>query len=780
MSVSTTVKAIQDIMRKDAGVDGDAQRINQLVWMFFLKIFDDRESEKEILEDNYRSPIPEELRWRNWAANAEGITGETLADFVNNLFKTLKGLTSPDPRAQLVRHVFEEANNYMKSGTLMRQVINKINEIDFNRKNDLHLFGDIYEQILRDLQSAGNAGEFYTPRAVTKFMVQMVDPQLGERVLDPACGTGGFLTNTIEHVRHNYVHSIEDEQILQNSIKGVEKKQLPYFLSVTNLMLHGIDTPNQISHDNTLARPYRDYQPEDRVDVIVTNPPFGGMEEDGIEKNFPKTYSTRETADLFLVLITHLLREGGRGAIVLPDGTLFGEGIKTRIKEKLLTECNLHTIVRLPNGVFNPYTGIKTNLLFFTKGQKTKEVWYYEHSYPQGVKSYNKTKPIRIEEFELEKDWWTNRVESERAWRVSFDDIAANNFNLDIKNPNAPDEDHGDFEELLAEHELVTRGLAETRDTLKNELMKALQATVRGQSLQTFFDNLGLLADTPNSVAKLRELILQLAVQGKLVQQSANDEPAFKLLERARHEKNRLIEEGRLKKSKEVLAPTIDKPFPLPPSWRWTTFDEIRTYAFTGLERSQQQQSAKNEFAYFKMNNITSDGRCDLTFVARINASSEELSKFELSDGDFLFNTRNSYELVGKTCVFSSIVREEFLFNNNILKVKFAASINPYFINLWFVSPYGKTILDILKSSTTNVAAIYQGKLASFPLPLPPLEEQKHIVAKVNQLMALCDELEAKLRQTEADYARLMKAAVRHVLETVGKTEVQEALSSTV
>jgi type I restriction enzyme M protein len=478
MSVSTTVKAIQDIMRKDAGVDGDAQRINQLVWMFFLKIFDDRESEKEILEDNYKSPIPEELRWRNWAANPEGITGETLADFINNLFKTLKDLTSPDPRAQLVRHVFEEANNYMKSGTLMRQVINKINEIDFNRKDDLHLFGDIYEQILRDLQSAGNAGEFYTPRAVTRFMVEMVDPKLGERVLDPACGTGGFLTNTIEHVRRNYVNSVEDEQILQNSIRGVEKKQLPYFLCVTNLMLHGIDTPNQISHDNTLARPYRDYQPEDRVNVIVTNPPFGGMEEDGIEKNFPKAYSTRETADLFLVLIVHLLREGGRAAIVLPDGTLFGEGIKTRIKEKLLTECNLHTIVRLPNGVFNPYTGIKTNLLFFTKGEQTKEIWYYEHPYPPGVKSYNKTKPIRIEEFEPEKAWWTNRVENERAWRVPFSTIASNNFDLNIDNPHAPNEDHGDFGELLAEHELIMHSLIQTRDTLKNDLLKALQTTV--------------------------------------------------------------------------------------------------------------------------------------------------------------------------------------------------------------------------------------------------------------------------------------------------------------
>ncbi len=286
----------------------------------------------------------------------------------------------------------------------------------------------------------------------------MVDPKLGEKVLDPACGTGGFLTNTIEHVRRKYVHSVEDEQILQSSIKGVEKKQLPYFLCVTNLMLHGIDTPNQVSHDNTLARPYRDYQPEDRVDAIVTNPPFGGMEEDGIEKNFPKTYSTRETADLFLVLIIHLLREEGRGAIVLPDGTL------------------------LPNGVFNPYAGIKTNLLFFTKGQPTKEIWYYQHPYPPGVKSYNKTKPIRIEEFDAEKAWWTNRVENERAWRVSFEEITANNFNLDIKNPHAPDVDHGDFEELLAAHNQILLDLAETRDTLKNELMKALRATAGGQS----------------------------------------------------------------------------------------------------------------------------------------------------------------------------------------------------------------------------------------------------------------------------------------------------------
>ncbi len=352
MSLGTTVKSIQDIMRKDVGVDGDAQRIGQLVWMLFLKIFDDREQEAELLADRYRSPIPKKLRWCNWASDPEGITGDELLDFVNDeLFKKLKNLTvgaNGDRRALVVRGVFEDAYNYMKNGTLIRQVVNKINEgIDFNRKQDRHVFNDIYEKILKDLQSAGNAGEFYTPRAVTEFMVQMVDPKLGQKVLDPACGTGGFLTGAIEHVRSKYVKNVADENTLQQSITGVEKKQLPHLLCVTNMLLHEIEVPSNILHDNTLARPLRDYGPRDRVDVIVTNPPFGGMEEDGIESNFPKTFRTRETADLFLVLIMHLLKPGGRGAIVLPDGTLFGEGVKTRIKEKLLDECNLHTIVRL-------------------------------------------------------------------------------------------------------------------------------------------------------------------------------------------------------------------------------------------------------------------------------------------------------------------------------------------------------------------------------------------------------------------------------------------------
>lgn len=476
MSVTTSIKTIQDIMRKDAGVDGDAQRISQLGWMLFLKIFDDKEKEYELLKTDYISPIPERLRWRNWAADDEGITGAALLKFINtDLFPTLEDLlpeAGSNGSGILVRRVFEDSNNYMKDGTLIRQVADKINEIDFNRTQDRHLFGEIYEKILKDLQSAGNAGEFYTPRAVTQFMVDQVDPKLGESVLDPACGTGGFLACAIENIRRT-VKNPRDEELLQQSIFGIEKKQMPHLLCVTNMMLHGIDVPTQIRRDNTLARPLQDYTARDRVDVIVTNPPFGGMEVDGIERNFP-SYQTRETADLFLVLIMHILKDGGRAAIVLPDGTLFGEGVKSRIKEKLLTVCNLHTIVRLPNGVFAPYTGIKTNLLFFEKSKPTKEIWYYEHTYPEGVKSYNKTKPIRIEEFEPEKAWWTNRTENEHAWRVPVEQVIANGFNLDIKNPNVVSDELGDPVELLREYERIRAEAAETREKLKRELMASL------------------------------------------------------------------------------------------------------------------------------------------------------------------------------------------------------------------------------------------------------------------------------------------------------------------
>ncbi|QOQ69765.1 N-6 DNA methylase [Photobacterium damselae] len=491
MSISSVIKSIQDIMRKDAGVDGDAQRLGQMSWLLFLKVFDAQEEELELEQDDYQAPINEKYLWRNWAADAEGITGEKLLEFVNDdLFHYLKNMPvngEKNPRGLVVKSAFSDAFNYMKNGTLLRQVINKLNEIDFTDSKERHLFGDIYEQILRDLQSAGNSGEFYTPRAVTRFIVNRLDPKLGETIMDPACGTGGFLACSVDHVKEHYVKTAADHQTLQTQIHGVEKKQLPHLLCTTNMMLHGIEVPVQIKHGNTLNKPLANW--DSNINVIATNPPFGGTEEDGIEKNFPAEMQTRETADLFLQLIVEVLDQDGRAGVVLPDGTLFGEGVKTKIKKMLCEECNLHTIVRLPNGVFNPYTGIKTNILFFTKGKPTKEVWFYEHPYPEGVKNYSKTKPMKFEEFQQEIDWWGNeadgfaaRVENEHAWKVSIEEIIERNFNLDIKNPHQDEVIAHDPQELLASYQQQQQEIAELRNQLKNILGDALKSSIGSEA----------------------------------------------------------------------------------------------------------------------------------------------------------------------------------------------------------------------------------------------------------------------------------------------------------
>ncbi|WP_416672500.1 type I restriction-modification system subunit M [Egbenema bharatensis] len=485
MAIATLIKTIQDIMRKDVGVDGDAQRISQIVWLLFLKIFDDKEQEWEFTVKGYKSPLQSQFRWSSWAKNPEGMTGEELIDFVNNeLFPSLKKLANAagvSPHGRVVGAVFEDAYNYMKSGTLLRQVINCIeSDVDFNSSSDRHLFNDIYEKILADLQSAGNAGEYYTPRAVTQFMVDIINPKLGETVLDPACGTGGFLTNTIEHLKPQ-IKAAEDLKTLQDTITGVEKKPLPHMLAMTNVMLHGIDVPTNIRHDNTLSRPLRDYGPKDRVDIVITNPPFGGMEEDGIENNFPRKYQTRETADLFMALIMHLLKpDTGRAAVVLPDGFLFGEGTKTNLKRELLEEFNLHTIVRLPKGVFSPYTSINTNILFFEKGGPTKDVWFFEHPYPEGYKSYSRSKPLTIQEFDREKAWWggaarKGRKVNEYAWKVSAKEIAARNYNLDCKNPHEVEVNHGEPDELMVEYESIVCQMEAAQTALKQALMESLR-----------------------------------------------------------------------------------------------------------------------------------------------------------------------------------------------------------------------------------------------------------------------------------------------------------------
>jgi len=583
MNLSSTIKSIQDIMRKDDGVDGDAQRLGQLTWMLFLKVFDQREEEWEDDNAKYQSPLPERYRWRNWAAHVAGQDGKKapqktpteIVGFVNNeLFPALKDQidASKSPQHKVIKQVFEDANNYMKSGPQLLAVIEKLEDaINFHDFKTRASLGDVYEQMLNDLRGAGNAGEFYTPRAITAFMADRVNPRLDKRetVMDPACGTGGFLTAAIDHFRNQITtkSSAEDKRAIEELIHGIEKKQLPHLLCTTNMLLHGIDVPSQIEHRNTLGIGWNEWSANNKVDCIITNPPFGGYEDDGVGSDYPADLRTRETADMFMALIIKkLLKENGRAAVVLPDGFFFGDGIKNTLKKLLLRDCKLHTIVRLPKGVFAPYTTIKTNLLFFTKGTTvddgtehfhTDTIWFYEHPYPTGYKSYSKTKPIRLEEFKPEQDWWgdeandfADRTENDFAWKVDFktkreqaeslakphwqraEDLnnqaavlegEASNlrkslvgtteaahrekidvqiaelrakaeplrlqardaqtageriywpiFNLDINNPNAPEEETHDPDILLEKYKKLMGEIEETENQLKGELAAAL------------------------------------------------------------------------------------------------------------------------------------------------------------------------------------------------------------------------------------------------------------------------------------------------------------------
>ena len=446
-NISGIIKSIRDIMWQDQGLNGDAQRIEQLGWMLFLKIFSDKDLEMEVMEEGYKSPIPPEYHWvkekGNWAGDDEGMTGDLLQEFVDRkLFPALRNIdvSTGNRRALIVREVFEGNNNYMKSGINIRKVLNKLNEIDFNIAKDRHAFGELYETIFKELQSAGKSGEFYTPRAITQFITDIVDPKLGEKMLDIANGTGGFVTAVIEHLKKQAVN-VEDWRSIGTNVAGWEYKPLPYLLSITNLILHDIEVPN-ITFRDALDQPLSSYNDKHRVDIIEANPPFGGIVANGNESNFPMTYRTKESADLFLILMIHLLKTGGRAGIVLPDGSLTGDGVKQRIRQKLLEDCNLHTIIRLPNSVFQPYATVATNLLFFNKGTATKEVWYYEHRLPEGQKAYNKTRPIQLKEFDPIKKWWNNRQESDISWKVSIKDIIDRGYDLDIKNPTKEEEAH--------------------------------------------------------------------------------------------------------------------------------------------------------------------------------------------------------------------------------------------------------------------------------------------------------------------------------------------------
>ncbi|MGG0305810.1 class I SAM-dependent DNA methyltransferase [Priestia megaterium] len=444
MAISNFVKRIQDVMRNDSGVNGDAQRIEQIVWILFLKIYDAKEEAWELYDDNYKSIIPEGLKWRDWAVDlkdGEALTGDSLLDFVNNkLFPTLKKLEIDEetPMSQIiVKTAFEDANNYQKDGVLLRQVINIIDEIDFTEYKERHEFGTIYESFLKDLQSAGNAGEFYTPRAVTDFMVEVVKPVLGEKIGDFACGTGGFLTSALAALDKQVGNSLENRQIFNKSVYGIEKKALPHMLSVTNMLIHDIDDPD-ILHGNALETDYKELRKMEPFDVILMNPPYGGSEKESVKINFPTELRSSETADLFMNVIMYRLKKNGRAAVIIPDGFLFGtDNAKFNIKKKLFSEFNVHTVIRMPHSVFAPYTSIRTNILFFDNAKPTEETWFYRVDMPEGYKNFSKTRPMKLEHFNDAMVWWENREDIEvdgspKAKRYTIDEIVDRSYNIDL------------------------------------------------------------------------------------------------------------------------------------------------------------------------------------------------------------------------------------------------------------------------------------------------------------------------------------------------------------
>ncbi|WP_086229016.1 type I restriction-modification system subunit M [Campylobacter devanensis] len=448
-NLSGFVKRVRDVMRNDAGINGDAQRIEQITWMLFLKVYDAKEEDWEFDDEQFESIIPPKLRWRNWAHvenQHDGLTGDQLLNFVNNeLFPTLRKLeiNSDTPiRQSIVRTTFEDANNYMKDGVLLRQIINIIDELDFGSYEETHAFGEIYETILKELQSAGSAGEFYTPRAVTEFMAKMIKPQIGETMADFACGTGGFLSSWIKELEaiKDAKGSIsnEDSEKLYNSIYAIEKKQFPYMLCITNMLLHGIDNP-KVFHDNSLTKKLLDYTQKDAFDVILMNPPYGGSEKEDIKQNFPADLKSSETADLFIAVILYRLKKNGRAAVIIPDGFLFGnDNAKVNLKKKLLTEYNLHTVVRLPQSVFSPYTSITTNILFFNNEEPTGKTWFYRVDIPDGIKHFSKTKPMKLSDFDDCVAWWNDRKEiadeegNPKAKFFTSYELIEGGYNLDL------------------------------------------------------------------------------------------------------------------------------------------------------------------------------------------------------------------------------------------------------------------------------------------------------------------------------------------------------------
>jgi type I restriction enzyme M protein len=770
MAVGNLVKRLQDIMRKDAGINGDAQRIEQMVWMFFLKVYDAAEEDWELdAEDKgetFKSIIPEPLRWRNWAPSKdeEGkeknntLTGQSLLDFINEkLFRVLKGEDSLDGEIKgiqvtretarhqaVVRDVFQEVNQYMKNGVLLRQMIDEIDAVDLLDTAESHAFGDMYETLLKDLQAAGNAGEFYTPRPLTDFTVEHINPKLGELMGDLAAGTGGFIISTLKHLEKQK-KTAKDEDLYQQSVMGQEWKPFPYLLGVTNIMLHGIKDP-QFFHMDSLGKNMSEYQEDGKLDTIAMNPPYGGATDAAAKMNFKAEYRSSETADLFMVLIMQRLNRGGRAGVVVPDGFLFGtEGAKFAIKKRLLTEFNLHTIIRLPGSVFSPYTSIATNILFFNneraegapEGYATKETWFYRMDMPEGYKHFSKTRPILNSHFDVVNEWWENRQvleEGEKSRSFTPQELMETGCNFDqCKFPK-------EEEEVLRPEELLKK-YHKLKDVLNEEIenivgnFEAILDNKEPRFLQLSTKNpCGVLSDLIISIPeRLKKSILQEAIEGRLVPQDPNDEPASVLLDKIRKEKAKLVKEKKIKK-KDIEVPLIideDIPYKIPENWTWCRLKEIcddfivpqrdKPTRFDGdipwcriedIEGKYLNGSKSNQLVTKELADSMNMHLCPKGTV--ICACSASIGNQAITTVDCYTNQ-----------TFIGIVCKDYALYNEYL--------------YYFFMSQKQALKDLGKGTT--ISYISRKKFEDYLFPLPPLAEQKRIVTKIEQLLHEIDKL---------------------------------------
>ena len=752
------IKRIRDIMRMDAGINGDAQRIEQMVWMLFLKVYDAKEDDWELNEDDYESIIPEDLRWRNWAeadSNGHAMTGDKLLNFVNNtLFPVLKGndvkdgdtiiyegiKVTPDTpiKKAIVKSTFEDANNYMKDGVYLRQVIDVIDEIEFDDVKESHAFGFVYEEILRELQSAGSSGEFYTPRAVTEFMALMIKPKLGEKMADFACGTGGFITSWLGQLSKQVTDTSAQKQ-LDDSIYGIEKKPFPYLLCVTNMLLHDIEVPN-IYHTNSLKHNLLDYTDDDKFDVILMNPPYGGHEDKSIQGFFPEDLASSETADLFMSVILYRLKKNGRAAVVVPDGFLFGlDNAKVNIKKKLIGEFNLHTVVRLPGSVFSPYTSITTNLLFFDNTKPTTETWFYRVDIPSDRKHFSKTKPMELKHFDDCIAWWNNREvipdgEYFKAQKYTADYLL-NEQGCNIDLCGYPHEE----EEVLAPVDLIQK-YEEKRASLNAEIDRtilALSASLNGEPVN--FDTQG----TISSCGKMDDLhkrfpedmkksILQYAIQGKLVEQRLEEGTGAELYKQMQAEKQRLIKEKKIKKEKTLVEITDDEiPFDIPETWIWIRVGDVGSWGSGATPPRTNPAYYGGSIPWLKTGDLN-DG-----FIKEVP---EFITELALEKTSVRLNPVGSVlmAMYGATIGKLGILEIPVTTNQACCAcIPYAGMYNKYLF--YYLMSMRQTYIGMAEGGAQP--NISKEKIVNSILPLPPLEEQHRIVAKLEEILPLCERL---------------------------------------